>query len=133
MKRIALLAMIGFMFWGIPALAGTNPDFDGDGVGDVIDNCSEAANPAQDDTDADDCGNICDADYDQSGAVGFGDFGYWTHHCFGVSNSYNPLCDHLEPIGDDSVLGFGDFATFGIMYSSVPGPSGSTAGTIPCP
>jgi hypothetical protein len=129
MKRIAFLTMIGLLSWGTPVFAGSNPDFDLDGVGDVIDNCSEAPNPMQDDTDADDCGNICDADYDQSGAVGFGDFGYFTGNCFG---KINPLCDHIEPI-DGNVLGFADFGAFTSMFSSVPGPSGTTIGTIACP
>ena len=129
MKRIAFLAVIGLLSWGTPAFAGSNPDLDLDGVGDVIDNCSEAANSMQDDTDADDCGNICDADYDQSGAVGFGDFGYFTGNCFGKSN---PLCDHIEPV-DGGVLGFADFGAFTSKFGSVPGPSGTTAGTTACP
>jgi hypothetical protein len=129
MKRIVFLAVIGLLSWGTPVFAGTNPDFDLDGVGDVIDNCSEAPNPMQDDTDADDCGNICDADYDQSGAVGFGDFGYFTGNCFG---KINPLCDHIEPV-DGNVLGFADFGAFTSMFGSVPGPSGTTAGDIACP
>ena len=57
MKRIAFLAVIGFLSWGTPASAQLSVDFDLDGVGDRIDNCSEAVNPNQDDTDADDCGN----------------------------------------------------------------------------
>ena len=133
MKQIAFITTIGLLFSGTSAFAGSNPDFDLDGVGDVIDNCSEAANPAQDDTDADDCGNICDADYSQDGVVGFADFGYWTNNCFGVANNINPLCDHIEPIGDTGVIGFAEFGAFGSRYGSVPGPSGTTSGTIACP
>jgi hypothetical protein len=77
MKQIAFLAVIGLLSWGTSAFAGTNPDFDLDGIGNVIDNCSEAVNPMQDDTDADDCGNLCDCDYDQDGTCGFGDFGWF--------------------------------------------------------
>jgi hypothetical protein len=138
MKRIAFFAMIGLLSWGAPAFAGSNPDLDGDGVGDVIDNCSEKVNAAQDDTDADGCGNICDADYDQTGLVDFGDFGIFVERCFGFGvgpGNYDPLCDHTEPIGGGgiNVIDFGDFGAFASMFGGVPGPSGSTAGTIACP
>jgi hypothetical protein len=123
MKRIAFLAMIVLLSWGTPAFA----DLDLDGVGDRLDNCSEASNPNQDDTDVDDCGNLCDADYDNDGVVGFGDFGFY-RDCFG---KINPLCDHTEPIGD--TIGFADFGFFMANFSGVPGPSGTTAGTTACP
>jgi len=44
----------------IGALEAVPPDVDGDGVGNVPDNCRFAANPAQQDTDADGDGNACD-------------------------------------------------------------------------
>ncbi|MBW2543198.1 MAG: thrombospondin type 3 repeat-containing protein [Deltaproteobacteria bacterium] len=128
MKRIALLAAIGFLCWATPTFAGSNPDFDLDGVGDVIDNCSEAANPAQDDTDADDCGNLCDCDYDQDGICGLSDFGGFTSKGFGTTNE---LYNHTEPVWD--TIGFGDFGFFTSNFGQVPGPSGTTAGTIACP
>jgi hypothetical protein len=124
MKRIAFLTMIGLLSWGTPASA----DLDLDGVEDRVDNCSEAINPSQDDTDADDCGNLCDADYDNNGVVGIGDFGYYTGNCFG---KINPLCDHTEPIGN--TVGFADFGFFVANFGKVPGPSGTTIGTIACP
>ena len=66
-------------------LARTVPDFDGDGVGDTLDNCSKRANPAQNDTDLDDCGNLCDADYDNNGIVDSAGLGFFTQ-CFGTTN-----------------------------------------------
>ena len=71
MRLTVFAATLAFLLWGTPAFAGTAPDYDSDGVGDQIDNCSEAVNTEQDDTDVDDCGNICDADYDDSGIVDF--------------------------------------------------------------
>jgi hypothetical protein len=49
----------------------TPPDADGDGDGDGVpdstDNCKDAANPAQEDLDADGIGNVCDDDRDGDG------------------------------------------------------------------
>ena len=127
MKRIAFLAMTGLLSWGTPAFAGTSVDQDLDGIGDRLDNCSEASNPAQDDTDLDDCGNLCDADYDDDGTVGFPDFGIFSN-CFGT---INPECDHTEPVGD--YIGFPDFGFFASAFGGLPGPSGTTIGTTACP
>jgi hypothetical protein len=109
-------------------IADSLPDFDGDRVADSFDNCSEIPNPAQDDTDGDDCGNLCDADYNNSGTVGFVDFGIFLQ-CF---QSDNELCQHAEPIGGRAV-GFADFGFFMGAFSTNPGPSGTTAGTTACP
>jgi hypothetical protein len=107
----------------------TLPDFDGDGVADHLDNCSEAANPAQDDTDGDFCGNLCDANYDGHGRVGHSDFGAFTGN-FGTTNE---LYQHLEPIGGGEHVGFGDWGFFTAHFGTVPGPSGTTPGTTGCP
>ena len=105
-------------------------DFDSDGVADALDNCSHRVNPEQVDTDADDCGNVCDADYNQSGIVDIGDFGAYAAH-FG--NCGHPLYQHTPPITDTTCVGIADFGFFSANFGSVPGPSGSTAGTVACP
>ena len=128
MKFTVFAATLAFLLSGTPAFAGSAPDFDADGVADSIDNCSESANDAQDDTDSDDCGNICDADYDQSGVVGFGDF---TPFSVAFSSSGQLFC-HVQPI-PGCVVGFDDFTYFGVAFSFPPGPSGTTAGTTACP
>lgn len=128
MRFTIFVATVAMLLWGAPAFSGSNPDFDLDGVGDAIDNCSEAANPNQDDTDADDCGNLCDADYNQDGNVGFGDFGEFTGVGFGTTNA---LYNHTEPVTD--TVGFGDFGFYTQAFGGTPGPSGTTAGTIACP
>ena len=51
-------------------------DSDADGVGDVCDNCTLAANASQRDTDGDGYGNACDADFDENGVINFSDLGY---------------------------------------------------------
>ena len=132
MKRILCAATLALLLWGAPAFAGSSPDLDGDGVGDVMDNCSEKVNPAQDDTDGDDCGNLCDADYTQDGIIGFPDFGQFSI-CFNVAGC--PLQQHTEPVSAGRVVGFADFGYFATVFN-VPGavgPSGTTAGTTACP
>ncbi len=104
------------------------PDPDGDGIDSPFDNCSVRANPAQDDTDGDGCGNLCDADYGQSGTVSIADFGRFAL-CFGTPDE---ICQHAEPIGG-RLVGIGDFGFFAGNFGTVPGPSGTTAGTTACP
>jgi hypothetical protein len=50
MKSTVFAAAITFLLWGTPAFA-NSVDLDGDGVEDAQDNCSEAVNSGQDDTD----------------------------------------------------------------------------------
>jgi hypothetical protein len=133
MKRIAFLAAIAILSLGTPALGGPTGccqscDDDMDGVCWAIDNCQVRINAVQDDTDADDCGNLCDADYDQNGVVDFGDFGAFATH-FGVISE---LHNHTEPVED--TVDFGDFGFFASAFGAgPPGPSGTTIGTIACP
>jgi hypothetical protein len=105
-------------------------DLDLDGVGDVCDNCLMAPNPAQDDCDDDYCGNLCDCDYFQNGVCGYSDWGAFSQS-FGQLDS---TCQqHSEPISPDRPVGFSDFGFFGANFGSVPGPSGTTPGTVACP
>jgi len=116
----------------LPAIAyAQQPDGDFDGVVDALDNCSELPNPAQDDSDGDFCGNLCDADYEQDGTVDFGDFGAVIAYFGNKGAAYEEYC-HTEPIAPCTV----GFASFGFLmrnYGSTPGPSGTTPGTIACP
>ena len=135
MRLTVFAATLAFLLWGAPAFAGTAPDSDGDGISDGLDNCSDDSNPFQDDTDGDDCGNLCDADYDQSGVVGFGDFGLFV----GVFNSNDELFCHFEaedpdgPVAGNCVVGFDDFGYFIGVFNTAAGPSGTTDGTTECP
>jgi hypothetical protein len=129
MKRNVFLATTLLLLWGTPAFAGSNPDLDLDGVGDVIDNCSEFPNPDQDDTDQDYCGNVCDADYDQDGVVGFKDFNLFRG---AFLNPGDELYCHVEPIYL-CTPGFSSFNAFRAMFLGTPGPSGTTPGTVACP
>jgi hypothetical protein len=116
---------ITFLLCGTPAFA---LDFDSDGVEDQIDNCSKDVNTGQDDTDVDNCGNLCDADYDNSGIVGFPDL---FQFALAYGSNDEEKC-HNEPIPGCTV-GFMDWGFFATKYSLSPGPSGTTAGTTACP
>ena len=128
MRLTVFAATLAILLWGTPAFAGTAPDYDSDGVGDQIDNCSEDVNTAQDDTDVDNCGNICDSDYDDGGLTGFPDFGEFVL-AFGTTDQEK--C-HNEPI-PGCIVGFPDFGFMVANFGVPPGPSGTTAGTPACP
>jgi hypothetical protein len=135
MKWIAFAASLGFWVWLVPSISiALEADYDSDGVEDYADNCSEDWNFDQDDTDGDDCGNVCDADYDNDGFVGLSDFGIFLQLCYGGytgSVLYEAVC-HFEPI-TDCTCGLSDFGFFVAHYLSVRGPSGTTPGTTACP
>jgi cysteine-rich repeat protein len=108
------------------------PDWDDDGIDDSCDNCSLRYNPAQIDTDADGCGNQCDADFTQDGTVGAGDF-------FEFAGAYGSLVPPASPNIDigpdplDGAIGAADFFILATSYGGAPGPSGTTSGTTACP
>ena len=103
---------------------GAPNDLDEDGILDSLDNCLFKANPGQGDPDLDGYGTPCDADFDQDGDVDDDDGDILT------SGSCGPVCD----LDENGVVGnLGDFAAFGSLMGSPPGPSGlACAGTVPC-
>ncbi len=126
MRLTGFAAAITFLLWGAPAFA---VDFDLDGVADEFDNCSEAVNSAQDDTDGDDCGNLCDADYNDDGVVGHPDVFRYAP-TFGTLGNEEQC--HAEPI-PGCIVGYPDFGFLIWAFGKPPGPSGTTAGTVACP
>ena len=130
MKRMAFLAAIVILSWGRSALGGSQvSEFCEDGVSYLIDNCVEECNTNQDDTDLDDCGNLCDADYDNNGVVGLADFGAFVAAFGGTDQEY---C-HVEPILGGCTVGLADFGFMVSRYGTIPGPSSTTAGSTACP
>jgi hypothetical protein len=89
--------------WRGEACVFAGPDGDGDGVGDDWDNCSEFANPEQEDFDLDNIGDLCDpctdSDNDTFGNPGFAFNSCAVDNCPTIANP-----DQLDSDGD----GLGD-------------------------
>ncbi|MDJ0869792.1 MAG: thrombospondin type 3 repeat-containing protein [Myxococcota bacterium] len=116
-------------------------DADLDGRLDEHDNCVEAENPDQRDTDRDGYGDACDPDYNQDGAVGIPDFARFRRG-FGTVSNEGATSDSSTDLGFDRVLdhngdgavGIPDFNVFRRAFGGPPGPSGlDCAGSVPCP
>lgn len=130
--KSSLLFAVGALITGLVLASEAHaqiPDFDSDGIPDGLDNCSEVFNQWNDDTDEDDCGNLCDADYNDSGRVGMADFNEF-RTAFTMAGDEEKC--HVEPVAGCTV-GFPDFTIFASLFLGIPGPSGTTGGTTACP
>jgi hypothetical protein len=134
--KVGVITLMAAMLLALPAMAGppdcTGGDSDSDGHELTCDNCSAAANAGQEDTDSDGCGNRCDPDFNQDGAVGAADFS----RLAGVFGSPVPPASpniDIAPEPLDGTIGAGDFSTLAGKFGGVPGPSGTTSGTTACP
>lgn len=74
-------------------------DIDSDGIADVSDNCIEASNANQFDSDGDGYGNMCDPDINNDGRVDEWDW----YLAYGFSEDYDP---YEEDDGDDRFLDY---------------------------
>jgi len=97
-------------------------DSDGDGVGDSVDNCTLVANPSQCDSDADNYGNACDGDFNNSGFVNYGDLAMLKQGFFGPSEP--PTYSQLD-MNCDGAINMTDLGTFKQVFGLPPGPSGA--------
>jgi len=95
-------------------------DGDGDAYGDACDNCTAVANTDQRDTDADSFGNLCDADLDNSGVVNLRDFSRF-RAVFGQIAPLSPAAENADFNGDGRV-NLRDFSIFRSMFGKAPGP-----------
>jgi len=124
-------ALIGYP---IASFAGLAPDFDGDGIPDVLDKCMNdprnAANTC--DTDQDGYGNVCDGDFNQTGTTtSIPDFSMF----FLPALTTGPTSRGTDMNCSGSVTSIPDFSMFFIpnLNLAKPGPSGlPCAGVIPC-
>lgn len=91
-------------------------DADGDGVTNSADNCQDIANPFQRDTDNDNYGNICDADFNNDCVVNGVDLGIMKLRFFGA----DPDAD----LNGDGVVNAVDLGLLRARFFATPGPSG---------
>lgn len=98
------------------------PDTDGDTVEDALDNCTLLANAAQKDIDSDGCGDVCDGDFNNNGAIEASDFSLLKTAYLTESGQpgYDPLAD-MDCSGAVDAM---DFAFFKPGYGHPAGPSG---------
>ncbi|MFK8032257.1 MAG: thrombospondin type 3 repeat-containing protein [Gammaproteobacteria bacterium] len=104
---------------GITMIISDSPpsDSDGDGVDDAADNCSETANSNQRDTDGDNIGNVCDADFNQDCAVNFLDLSIF-------SSNFLLAGDLNTDLNGDGQTNFADLAILASRFFVPTGPSG---------
>jgi len=100
----------GDTFFDGPVLGGTvavdnanacNPDLDGDGVLNEVDNCPNDANPGQEDLDGDGEGDVCDGDIDGDGFRNDRETFYASDPL--VFASTIEVCDGVDNDGDTAV------------------------------
>lgn len=129
---IALAGITGLAF---ASFAGPAQDFDGDGVFNVLDNCSTIANaaPLDCDTDNDGYGNYCDGDFDQSGGVNATDFLQKFLPDFAPPGLDKGTGTDMDCSGGVNATDFLQRFLPQFAPPGLPGPSGlHCAGTVPC-
>ncbi|MEE3327277.1 MAG: proprotein convertase P-domain-containing protein [Myxococcota bacterium] len=97
------------------ARAQSTGDTDGDGVLDSVDNCTQASNPAQVDSDGDGFGNRCDPDLDGDGHVDANDL-IEMKSVFLTANADADL-------DSNGIVNFLDLGRMAAYFNGVPGPT----------
>ena len=111
-RKTFVLAALATLFIAPTAFAA---DDDGDGVSNLVDNCTQVGNADQADADGDGYGNACDADYNNDGVVDATDIAI-IRAAIGTDLA---AADHD---GDGTVLGH-DLSAATAMLGQSPGPS----------
>lgn len=109
-----LLVMEDSVHYTLAQINSPAPDSDGDGIADGVDNCTNVANPAQNDGDGDLIGNICDADLNNDCIVNPVDLGIFRTLFF--SNSV------VADLNSDGIVNPVDLGIFRTLFFQPPGP-----------
>ncbi|MFK8015385.1 MAG: glycosyl hydrolase [Gammaproteobacteria bacterium] len=94
-------------------------DFDGDGVLNINDNCTDRTNPLQEDGDGDLYGNACDADFNNDCQINVVDLGLMRAAFF--------QSDAVIDLNSDGIVNVGDLGLLRQNFFGDVGPSGLTA------
>ncbi len=105
---------------GAGAQCVTTTDLDGDGVSDMLDNCTNVVNADQQDTNGDGFGNACDADLNNDNIVNVVDLGI-LRTLFFQSGALD------SDFNGDGVTNVVDLGLMRTMFFQPPGPSGLVA------
>jgi len=101
---------------------GAVTDSDGDGIADSVDNCTQASNPSQLDSNGDGYGNACDADLNNDCIVNAGDLGALRVVFF--------TSDAHADFNGDGIVNAADLGVLRAAFFAPPGPSaGGTCGS----
>ena len=92
------------------------PDSDGDGLNDLVDNCTFQANAGQQDGDQDGIGNRCDADLNQDCVVNVEDLGIFKQRFF--------TSDAVADFDSSGTVNVVDLGILRTLFFGQPGPSG---------
>lgn len=93
-------------------------DTDNDGIYDVSDNCTMVSNASQQDTDADNYGNACDADFNNDNLVNSLDIGLFKQMFFAAG-------DVEADLNGDQIVNSLDIGLFKARFFQPVGPSGT--------
>jgi len=93
-------------------------DADSDGIPDTYDNCTQVSNTAQQDTDGDNYGNACDADFNNDNIVNSLDLGLF-------KQMFMTAGDVQADMNDDQIVNSLDLGLFKASFFQQPGPSGT--------
>lgn len=102
----------------------TNPDADGDGVADRVDNCTQRANYNQCDSDGDGYGNRCDGDLDGNNATNAQDTVSFRYRLGTTSPVPESWFYMAADINCNGTVNAQDTSLFRQLLGSPPGPSG---------
>lgn len=105
-----------FLFCTTSEALAQQPDKDGDGVPDIIDNCIDVSNSNQKDSDKNGFGDICDADINKDGIVNALDLSL-LRIAFGTNDAPSDL-------NGDGVVNAVDLAILRNRFGQAPGPTG---------
>ncbi|MFK8015830.1 MAG: Ig-like domain-containing protein [Gammaproteobacteria bacterium] len=110
--------LFGLLLFSVTAWSGELPnDADGDGIVDELDNCVLVANPNQRDSNGDQYGNLCDADFNNDGIVSITDLGLFRIDFFQSG-------DLDTDLNGDNIVNVFDLGLLRTLFFSPPGPSG---------